>query len=245
MPWGSVNRHAALQHAELLARAVDFPFSLIGNGLEGFYRCDSLITDGFTISQINDQSGNGRHAVQASGALQPDYDPINFSRAAAAFGGGPYLAIPGGLASAMPADNWTIWVAAQAASDTDDMGIFSVGATGGVAVDAESGNWTVRAKGVGLATDGAVDTVSPHLVALTRTSGTMQLYIDGAEVSLASANVSVGAPSGTSSIGSVAGAVFVWLGWFLECGAVSGVLTAGELARLYDYYVTYYNPQPP
>jgi len=220
----------------------DFPRTLVGHGLQGWHRCDSIVTDGMTIEQIDDQSGNGRHAVQAVTLLQPDVDDVNFARRAAAFGGGPYLTIPADLAAAMPADNWTMWVVGQAADDSTDMGIFSIGSSGGASMDVEAGNWTVRAKGIGLAVDGAADTANLHLFAITRASGTMRLYIDGAEVVLDAPTIAVVAPSGASSIGSVALAVFVWIGWFLESGAVSRVLTPAELAALYAYYTLYYTP---
>lgn len=235
MPWGSPNRAAALQQASLLSA---FPSTL--PNLEGWWRCDSVVTDGFTISQINDQSGLGRPAVQANGLLQPDYDTANFERASAAFAGGPYLTIGTGLATAMPADNWTMWCALQCADDSFNQGVFSIGSSGGVSIDVESSAWVARVKGVGTPTDGASDTF-PHLIEVTRASGTLHMYIDSAEVSLTSPTASVIAPSGSSSIGSVALAVFTWVGWFLESGAVSRVLTSSERAQLYSYYRSYYS----
>ena len=31
---------------------------------------------GYNVSQVNDLSGNGKHATQASGSVQPNYDPV-------------------------------------------------------------------------------------------------------------------------------------------------------------------------
>lgn len=43
------------------------------NGLFAWYKYDSIITANGTVSQVNDKTGNGRHAVQAVSGSQPLY----------------------------------------------------------------------------------------------------------------------------------------------------------------------------
>ena len=43
------------------------------NGLFAWYKYDSIITANGTVSQVNDKTGNGRHAVQATSGSQPLY----------------------------------------------------------------------------------------------------------------------------------------------------------------------------
>ena len=229
----------------------DYPFLLIGAGLEGWWRfadAAHVTHSSGAISQVDDQSGNARHMTQSSALLKPDYDTSSFSRAAAAFGGGQELK-NAALAAAMPTNNFSTWAVFQCDDTSTSQAILSVASTGGYGIGIESAKWTDRHKGVATLDDGAANT-SFHWIGTVRISGTEHMLIDGVEVTLASSTGGVGALSGDSFLGALVTGVFPFVGWIFEAGAVSRVLTGGapgvgnpvtgEWALLNTYVNTFY-----
>jgi len=239
MPWGSPNRHQALQQGALAL--VDYPLTLVGDAdFQGFWRCDLLTTDGSTISRIDDRTGHGRHATQALTLSQPNYDTVNFMQPSAGFTGGPYLGVSTALAAAMAADGWTTWTVFACA----DIGqafefIITIGTATGWSLTIESSALVMRSTGVGSATDSAADT-DAHLLLVTRSGGIIHIYLDGVEQSVASSNVGVSAPTGISALGAFTSGVFPFIGWGFEWGVFSRALTSGERASLAMYVPRWY-----
>lgn len=229
----------------------DFPFTLIGDGLEHLCRVgdlDTVTESGGLISQVDDQSGNDRHATQAISLLRPELDELTYPLGAAAFAAAQFFDVTSDLATAMPSDNWTLWIVAETDDAPSSQGLLAIASLGGYALDLEGGNRVVRRQGGSNATDGAADGLL-HLFVVQRISGSVHVMMDGIEVSVTGATGVVGTPSGGSFVGALTAAFFKFNGWAQEWAAVSRVLTGvpgvgnpctGELAELTDYYIDRY-----
>lgn len=223
---------------------VDIPRTLIGNGLQGFWRLDPGQYNGVDLGEltsISDQSGNADTASQGTALLRPILDPEgnSFRRPSAFFTGASYLSIDAAFAALMPSNDWSVWFVGAIADElATSQGMMSVGVTAGYSFDAESSKFAIRSIGVGVASDGD-DDLETHVFVLERVSNVLHMYIDGAEVSLTSSNVGVNAPSGESSLGAFA-ATFFYIGWMLEAGGKTPALSAAQKSILATYSHTRY-----
>ena len=71
------------------------PRTILGTKLAAWWNCKTQSNlgfgSGYNVSQVNDLSGNGKHATQASGSAQPDYNP---SKKCITFSGNDFLNTP-------------------------------------------------------------------------------------------------------------------------------------------------------
>jgi hypothetical protein len=244
MPWGTPSRAGWLDQNRRLTS--DFARSLIGDAaLQGFWRVESghVTSGGGAISQLDDQSGNGRHATQTSGALKPTLDTTTYGTWCASFFAGGILELADTLAAAMPQNNWTLATVRKLATTSGSQTTIAVGALGGYAETMESAKPSIRHQGQAVAADGAA-TTTKRLVVCQRISGVDHMSINGVEVAL-TGTPGQGTPSGVSAIGMLllAGLFFPLDGDLFEVIALSRLLTGGapgvgnsntgELAALY------------
>jgi hypothetical protein len=208
--------------------AEDYFVTLAADGdAEGAWRVEDGYVDesAGAIAAIDDQTSHGRDATQASALAKPDLDTTTFDVWAAAFSGSQFLQIADTLAAAVPTNDRAVCIVFKAEDTTGNQSMIAVGSTGGVALDIEGANWTLRKQGVGTVVDGAADT-DPHVVIFQRISGVEHLIIDGVEVALGASGGS-GTPAGVSFIGALTAALFFYFGYFFEAIVLSRVLTGG------------------
>jgi hypothetical protein len=192
---------------------------------------------GSAITQVNDLSTLGRHATQPglSSARPTLASSWRNGRPAISCDGGDRLQIASTL---LTTDNWTICTVQEATSIASPRCIFSVGTAGHVGVvvnDSSSNSRDVRVKGVGIASDGAA-TIAPEIWIVSRSSGVLHLYVNGAEVSLSSPALALAAASGNSAIGALADTgTFHFMGFIAEVFAFQMVFTPGQRAAYFVY----------
>jgi len=221
---------------------LEFPFTLIGDHLEGFWRFDSnqiAQGPGSLIAQCFDQSGQGRDALQVSGGPdpRPDFD-TSTGQGAGVFVGGQFMSIDDTFATALGSDNFTMWAVLRADDTSGTVGMLNIGSS--VALAISSAAWQMLRVGGGLTTDGSANT-NPHLMVVTRVSGTFHMYLDGSEVSLSAPTGAINTPSGVTLMGALQTNAYFFIGLLFETGGVSRVLTSPELDSLWTYVRAHYS----
>lgn len=214
---------------------------------------DGHITEsGGLISQVDDRSGNARHATQESALLQPELDTATLTQWSVMLNGGSVLDVADTLANAMPQTGWTFAVVFQADATAGNQGIWCISAgAGGYSLTIEGTNWAVRHQPSGVTSDGAADT-DLHLIIIGRIGTTDHMIIDGIEVALGATPTAPTPPTAVSAWGMLlkAGLVFPFAGWSCEIIALSRDLTGlapgagnactGECALYTEYFMNRY-----
>ncbi len=231
------------------AVAAATPLTILGASLSVWLRADaSAITlDGSNVATWSDQSGNGRHATQATGAARPLYvaSAASLNNQPAVYFGGEaaadYLTF-----SAFPAmteaDAWAVLVSdADPAGAVNDCGLWYLGTD----VNSDTHPYVD-----GVIYEGAFSTARKTAGNPTPSLATKHFYLVRSKASAFSVEVNGGvlhgpvantfAQTATPMLGRGANAVIFHKGHIAEFGICSTQMTAGQLAELEAYVTTRY-----
>jgi hypothetical protein len=207
--------------------------------LRAYWRTDAQtvsLTSG-KVTQWSDQSGNGRHLLQASSTRRPTWTASSASipgRSSITFGGSHFLS--GAFNALAAATDWTIVGVFKSTNNAAARCSIYPAGSGGVAltIDAQgAGNREIRAVGIGNVSDAAATTNVEVWIA-DRDATTLHFYTGttGTTRSLDAPTATVIAPGGALTlVGAITtGPVFGWVGDIYELAVLSVQLSAAQRA---------------
>lgn len=204
---------------------------ICGSSLALWLRADLGVTlNGATVSAWADQSGNGRHATQGTGAAQPAYTASSIgSKPALTFDGtDDFLAC---AATNIAADPCTLFAVCRTATQANRF-VCDGGTTGSrLVLYAASG--IVSSIFGGGQINRLTDMSTAHVYIGTFNGASSRLSVDG--VSDVTGNTGAAGTSGGFSIGINQARSAIWSGPISEIGLISGTLTTANEAALRRY----------